>query len=420
MGSIPFALSVHSFVNSVGADAGFAAIIGLAILVLLYFAQARETATLRERLDEAAGRVASVESRLVHLQRTQGQSTQVPVAPAPAIAARRLGAASATASGAQAGTGAPQRPAAGFVGAPAGMAAPALAAATKLIPTHEPVPAVAAVTAPGAADVAGGTSGSSTTEDTILVPATAAGGANGHAQMSTASPPPPVAPPPVISRPQGGPGAVGGGVRDETAGPAGGEGRSAPPPAPAAAPRRTALPPRPIGPRTPSRARRLVPVLIGIGAVAVVAAALLIIIGGSTTKAPVTHQSATVGRNKSRQAAPFNPARVNVAVLNGTAVFDLAKDIGLRLTTVGYHVPSSTVENAAVQTETTTAVGYLPGFKSDAEQVAKSLKLPSADVQPANSQATGVVCPAASASAPCSADVIVTIGADMASDATSS
>ena len=44
MASIPFALSVHHFINSVGADAGFAAIIGLAILVLLYFAQARETA----------------------------------------------------------------------------------------------------------------------------------------------------------------------------------------------------------------------------------------------------------------------------------------------------------------------------------------------------------------------------------------
>ena len=36
-----------------GADAGFASIIGLAILVLLYFAQARETATLRARADEA-------------------------------------------------------------------------------------------------------------------------------------------------------------------------------------------------------------------------------------------------------------------------------------------------------------------------------------------------------------------------------
>src|SRR5205814_456222 len=49
MGPIPFAFSVHHFINSVGADAGFASLIGLAILVLLYFSQARETAALREQ-----------------------------------------------------------------------------------------------------------------------------------------------------------------------------------------------------------------------------------------------------------------------------------------------------------------------------------------------------------------------------------
>ncbi|MEA2638196.1 MAG: hypothetical protein QOE18_1253, partial [Chloroflexota bacterium] len=54
MPAIPFALSVQHFVNSVGADAGFAAIIGLAILVLLYFAQARETASLREQVEDSA------------------------------------------------------------------------------------------------------------------------------------------------------------------------------------------------------------------------------------------------------------------------------------------------------------------------------------------------------------------------------
>jgi hypothetical protein len=46
MASLPLALSVHNLVSSVGADAGFAAVIGLAILALLYFAHARETANL--------------------------------------------------------------------------------------------------------------------------------------------------------------------------------------------------------------------------------------------------------------------------------------------------------------------------------------------------------------------------------------
>ena len=54
MGLAPYALSVHHFISSVGADAGFASIIGLAVLVLLYFAQARETSSLRDQADQAA------------------------------------------------------------------------------------------------------------------------------------------------------------------------------------------------------------------------------------------------------------------------------------------------------------------------------------------------------------------------------
>src|SRR5436305_12320681 len=67
MASMPFALSVHSLVSSVGADAGFAAIVGLAILALLYFAQARETAGLREQAAQSAQRVDQLEARLGEL-----------------------------------------------------------------------------------------------------------------------------------------------------------------------------------------------------------------------------------------------------------------------------------------------------------------------------------------------------------------
>src|SRR5438270_1592235 len=79
MASIPFAFSVHHFINSVGAYAGFAAIIGLAILVLLYFAQARETASLREQAYEAAQRIQQLENRIVQL----GRQTAPAPAPAP-------------------------------------------------------------------------------------------------------------------------------------------------------------------------------------------------------------------------------------------------------------------------------------------------------------------------------------------------
>ncbi len=81
MGSVPFAFSVHHFISSVGADAGFAAIIGLAMLVLLYFAQARETATLREQAEEAEQRVQYLEGRLAQVARSQAAASASTTAP---------------------------------------------------------------------------------------------------------------------------------------------------------------------------------------------------------------------------------------------------------------------------------------------------------------------------------------------------
>src|SRR5437764_1048014 len=86
MAQLPYAFSVHHFINSVGADAGFASIIGLAILVLLYFAQARETASLRDQASESEQRVGQLEARLAQLARAQA-SGPPPPAPAPAGAA---------------------------------------------------------------------------------------------------------------------------------------------------------------------------------------------------------------------------------------------------------------------------------------------------------------------------------------------
>src|SRR5438270_509120 len=81
MAPLPFAFSVHHFINSVGADAGFAAIIGLAILVLLYFAQARETSSLREALADAAQRVQQMEARIAQLSRQARHAAGAPLPP---------------------------------------------------------------------------------------------------------------------------------------------------------------------------------------------------------------------------------------------------------------------------------------------------------------------------------------------------
>src|SRR5436305_12713214 len=121
MANFPLALSVHHFVSSVGADAGFAAIVGLAILVLLYFAQARETSSLRDQSVSASERVAELERRLAQL----GSATGRPVSqPEPAEQ---------------------PAPAAAIPAAPAGVAAPALASATcptPLPPLPAPSPAL--------------------------------------------------------------------------------------------------------------------------------------------------------------------------------------------------------------------------------------------------------------------------------------
>ncbi|PZS06698.1 MAG: hypothetical protein DLM64_16075, partial [Solirubrobacterales bacterium] len=78
MGPLPLAFSVHHFISSVGADAGFAAILGIAVLVLLHFAQARETSALRERAIASEQHAAQLEGRLTALARSQTAQAQAP------------------------------------------------------------------------------------------------------------------------------------------------------------------------------------------------------------------------------------------------------------------------------------------------------------------------------------------------------
>jgi hypothetical protein len=384
MGSIfPFAISIHKFVSSAGADAGFAAIIGLAILVLLYFAQARETATLREQASEAADRVNLLEARIAELAR---QTTPAPAAQAAPARSRSavpagLGAAAA-ASGAAAGVASGARPLRPPVpiGAPAGVAAPALAAATRLIPLatdngagggaridwpDEPIDVQRAENAPAPANVAAGNGAS-------------------HDRV------PPVPAPP-RRRMETGPAAP---VR--------------------AAGRATAVPRRPLIPPEPPRRRSpLLKPLIALLGVAVVGggiAALLVLTSGKATRHSSTVASRTTNAPVPSQPVAFNPRTVTVAVLNGTGTTGLAHRTALRLAVAGYR--QGTVATATDQTQTVTQIAYLPGYKSDAIRVAGTLKLSSAAVQPIDPGTRAVACPPPAA---CTANVVVTVGADLAS-----
>src|ERR1700743_626640 len=110
MASIPYALSITHFINSVGAKAGFASIIGLALLVLLFFTQSRETANLRRRADEAEQQLYQIQlyvdppprQRASPHAAVPAQTTSAPVAAPPAAALAARAAASRAIPGEQA------------------------------------------------------------------------------------------------------------------------------------------------------------------------------------------------------------------------------------------------------------------------------------------------------------------------------
>lgn len=407
MGFTENAFSVHNFINSVGADAGFASIIGLAILVLLYFAQARETASLREHAKEAATRIMELERRVAQL--TQAGPAPAPSPAAPVASVRQAAnpiAAPAAGSGSAAGVPAPISAAAvaalgvGEISAshhgqlaamapsaPAGVGAPPLNAATKLISTQsrvaapvEHVPAAVPVATPPQA--APGTNG--TGEHAAVLPQPAA---------AAVSAPVPKRPPVQIR-----PGA-------STAGrPGGGAARPG-------------GPPRGPAPRTAEHgpwSRGLIAALVVLAVAAVVVVLVIFTSGsggGTTTQAssPTPTSNAPATTHHSAGPKPFNNATVTVAVLNGTPVSGLAGRTAARLTAAGFKQGS--VATAGDQTRKATIVAYMPGHSRAAAAVAKELKLGSASVQPVDASTQAIACQ----TTPCTATVVVTVGADLSS-----
>lgn len=398
--SVTASLSVSHFINSVGAKAGFASIIGLAILVLLYFAHARETASLRDQLAESAQRIASLEARVQQLGRgsppAAAASGQTAVAgrPAPAPAGARPAAAGAPAAAA-ATAAAPSRvarptpspvSAAGAAAAgagaaaaataladpplaPAGVGAPPLSDATRLIP--EGVPQVQRAAAeqpvPPAAQAP--------------TPVPAAGNGSGARSQQTITPPPRVR--------------------------IGGTGPAQP------GRRQPIAPPRQPPPSGSSRGRTILFGIIGLLVVAAVAVILIVVTssGGSTTSASSTASQTSnapvVRHHRARpKTAAFNPASVTVSVLNGTPTAGRAHRVAVKLQGSGFKLGK--VATATDQTHTATVVAYLPGFHGDAVRVAALLKLGPASAAPIDPSTQALACPAGS---PCT--VVVTVGSDL-------
>jgi hypothetical protein len=449
MAALPYALSVHHFVSQVGDYVGFAAIVAVAIMVLLLFAHARETAELRRRAEYAEDELSLLHEQVEWLHDAQQPGGALPGTVMPAAAAAGVGDAGhtpvpavpppASAAGVRGGRGAgtvapvpaPASAARGravVFGAPVGMGAPALSSATKLIPpTDEELRAVAA--AAGAAVPAA-------RADSALIAAESGGGPGGGG--------------PGGGGPSGGGGPGGGGA---VAAP------PAPPPATAAAggngkpPRRAGIAADPgepgggAGPAYPAAVtsprrnygggaertggRRISRPLIAamtvlVAAIAVVA--VLVLAGGSSSKnhqQTTANQTAATGKGNGKHATKgkptgttvkVNPQTVTVAVLNGTTTANLAAAVSDKLNTKGFQ--QGATGNAASQTMSATIVGYqpgAPGAKNDAYAVAVALGLKSSAVKPVSTASQSVACSGTPTN--CPDQVIVTVGTDLNSDA---
>ncbi len=416
--SLIAALSISDKVKTYGAYAGFAAILGLAVLSLLYFSQARELRRLRDWAGRAPERALEADQRAqvpaprrppgvpvrpVGAPRpatppSTGAASPIPPArPAASAVASGLpspGAASPVSAPASSPVSPPPAvaPATAAAAAPRGTTAPAAPSASSNGPAAPRASAPRADAAPaGSTVVRDAASPAAVPAGAVPVvdrPVTRAAALRGGGVSATAlparTPPPPRTTPPmprreVPARRDGGAGSVPG---RET------------PPAPAASARR-----RP-------RGRLAALVLGGLLAVAIVAVALTGILGGGHSRAshpgPATAASPSgSGASGRHQVASLTPAHITVAVLNGTSVAGLASAVADQLASGGYR--KGIVTNAATQQHQATTVSYAPGRRPAAEGVAQAISVAPENIQ-ALDPATRVLGRGAT--------VVVTVGSD--------
>ena len=423
---VPFAVTLSDLIEKGGAYAGIAAFFGLAVLAVLFFAQARELKRLREWAGRAPERAQELEQRVVEQAEAarrvraepQAQPFRRPGEPATAAAQQ---AAAAPAAGvaapveseavaaetppAEAGTAEP--PVVPTAAAPdAAEAEPEESAGAEAAGTEEPAqdPSEDAAEAEPDAVPAGA----------AAVPATVAAGSG------TAPPPTPATP--------GGPTLPGNGM------PAAGEIPALPARAtPVPPPRRTApalpppaaalrsntsatrrpLPRRPVQPEPESSARRTGLIVAGaLAGVALIVTAILSFGGGgggredtsqrtTTTPSPSATITSSGGPRETRRPGVPTRSETTVAVLNGTTIAGLAGSVNTRLQQGGFQ-QGPTPTNYTDQARSATVVFYASSvYRTRASEAAKLLSV--SDVQP--------IIDAARQLAP-GADVVVVVGAD--------
>jgi len=444
------ALSTSGFIEKYGAYAGLAAIPGLAVLSLLYFAQAREVRRLRDWAGRAPERDSEQRSTSgVHVAPTGARDPVSVVRRSPPPGAARPAGKPATPAASTASPPSPAAPAkpAGGAAAPAAAtaaaAAGAMAAAAGAVkgpdkqdqseqnakpdqegpaakPAHAPAPVPAAapetngpgdpsnvekpVQRPAAAPAPAAPPAQAAPRPAAPAAATAAGAAAARASAGPAAPPrPEPREHPAAPQPTAAP------ARPST--PGASASRAVPlrtdRPRAAAPSRggRDPVPPR--GDTSGGRPRRAA--YIAVAAVLVIILIVVIVAatsGGSSSKpkspntiAPSQQQANGAG-TKPKKAAPVPRGDVKVAVLNGTTQAGLAAEVGNQVAAGGF--AKGQVANAADQQAQQTIVYYASGQKKAAQEVASIIKV--GDVQPID--------PDTRAIAGNDAKVVVLVGAD--------
>jgi hypothetical protein len=364
------ALSVSDKIDQYGAYAGFASVLGLAVLSLLYFAQAREVKRLREWAGRSPERDAELQQRAVAAAQQRAivapQRPATPVgAPVPANSAP---------------PGSDSRPAAAT---PAGQAqgAPAVAPAAAAAATA----AGAATATPNAPAAPGGPGSTDAGQPTTAMPAANGAAAPSAAAAAAAAAGPPVRPGQPLRVP----------------------GSATPPPS------RLSEPEDEHGSR--------LAVFGAIGAIVVVAIVAVVLLtgalGGGDTKTQTPNTigtpsadsdagsspaKTTGGSNSATPAAAPAPGSYTVAVLNGTTVPGLARGVANRLQNTKFKIGN--VTNAATQDRSATLVEFAAGHRAEADAVAKAIDVGRDAIQPLS--------PGSKTIAGDQATVVVTVGSD--------
>ena len=422
------AVALGDQIERFGAYLGYAAIVGLGVLSLLYFAQAREVKRLREWAGRSPERDAELAQRVQ--ADAQRRATPQPVAQPVAVAqpaspqtpaarsadAARKAAAATVMEKFQPPGVAPGAPA---LAPPGSLARPATAAGA---------PAAAAPAAPakpgGATPAPAGAPGATPGQPAPPAPGSPAPGAPATAAPAPQAPPSPAVPgmtpatagAVAAARQAGAPArspvhANGAGGQDTH------ESDAARPtalPEPPSRSARAAAPPAPLEDDDRERSGGKIGLVIG-GLAAVIAVGVLLMfvlpIGGGSDDPPAGNAVGDVSPPPAAAPPPPTPASsltkaeraaTPVAVLNGTTQTGLASAVARTIEKNGFTILAT--ETNADQQIAATTVSYSSGNERAARAVAQIMKVPSTAVQPIDTNTTIAANP--------EAKVVVLVGSD--------